>query len=528
MESSKNTKNDHEQARSIIKPEPAHDAGDTSTKLTELTEAIRRDTTPVALERHLHAAWFALKHTPDHRPLIGKAQVLVDVATDKLWSFVQDNVQGLDPARDRIVQIADLVYGVTVGNMPDLLGSDATKDAYEAVEAIETELLRIQVESVGYLIDNFAWYAIHASSSPRVSKDSLFEKGVKLLEDKVSEQLEDFAKTTANVLLAGLEIGKFALKAIGAVIGAIVGTFVDKAFEWITHAERHKEEEARRDEALKVTTFLHASIRPLLKSLTPPPACIALRQQIRSIDTKEAAQELTAVMRQQSQQLSTVHAPTDNAFGRQLLETWVLENAGEDDHAAKQSHCSELQWNDAIKVLAENENASGLGNAPDLFVHQTRGQFARMGLAKDGDADTILRWIEHSVVRNRETDEENAEATFENVDDRTRWFDVRIDDVDAFQRIIGEEQRQLSAEGVEAAKANGLTGTIKIDLGVNNDCVYVDSWDLDLKVAGHDDNPPIPLFLDSAQSVWSGETVTYESPYGTSEPNRLAINLTPD
>jgi len=523
---------DHAPAPKLIEPDsPAKsEAGDINAKLATLTDAIRAAATPAVLERHLYAAWFALKHMPDHRLVIGKTQILVTVATDVLWNFVQANAQNLDPARDRIVRIADLVHGVTLGNMPDLLGSEATKDAYDALDAIEDHLLRIQVDAVGYLIDNFAWYAMHASSSPRISKDGLYEKGLKLLEDKVSESLKDYAKATANVLLAGLELGTFALKAIGAVVGAIVGKFVDKAFEWFTHAERHDEEEARRDEATKVATYLHASIRPLLKTLTPPPACTALRHQLRAIDTKDAAQELTAAMRQEAQQLSHVKPPSGNEFGMQLLETWVLENAGEDDHAAKQSHCSELQWDAAAELLAKEkgENAEGLANAPDLFLHQTRGQFQRMGLAKDGDTGTVMRWLEHSVVRTGQTPAENAEATFDNVDDRTRWFDVRIDDVDAFQRVIGEEERQLSPEGVEAAKANGLAGTIKIDLGVNNDTVYVDSWDLDLKVAGHDDNPPIPLFLDAAESWISGETETFESPYGVRDPNRLAINLTPD
>lgn len=530
MDASKTHIAAHDSAPKLIEPDsPAKsEAVDVNAKLASLTDAIRADTTPAALERHLYAAWFALKHMPDHRLVISKTQVLVDVATDVLWSFVQANAQDLDPARDRIVQIADLVYGVTLGNMPDLLGSEATKDAYDALDAIESELLRIQVDAVGYLIDNFAWYAIHASSSPRISKDGLYEKGLKLLEGKVSEGLKSVTKTAAKVLLAGLELGKFAMKAIGAVLGAIVGKFVDKAFEWITHTERHKEEEARRDEATKVVTYLHTNIRPLLKTLTPPPACIALRQQLRSMDTTEEAHELTSAMRQQAQTLSTVQAPTDNDFGRQLLETWVLENAGEDDHAAKRSHCSELQWDAAVKLLAGNENASGLGEAPDLFVHQTRGQFRRMGLDESGDTASILHWISGEVVRTGATPEENAEATFEKVDDLPRSFDVRIADVDAFQRVIGEEKRQLSPEGVEAAKASGLSGTIKIDLGVNNDCVYVDSWDLDVKVAGHADNPPMPLFLDSAESWITGETETFEAPYRTPHPNQLKINLTPD
>ncbi len=530
---------EHETAPSVSAVAPSA----VTAKLDAVTAAIRAERPPsvAGLCAQLAAARTVVTtHLAEHRrpadalALSGRVQNIVDAATDVLWTLFRADTPGLDPARDRIEQLAKLMPGVVTGKLPELLAATTLQDTHEALHAVEKQLLRIQGDTVGYMIENLTWYAMRTSSNPRVSRDGLDEKLLGLAEKGLNKSYSYFVeKRYAKVIIAALDIGETLGKVLTSVASFVVGKAIDKLFKWIFNTEQYASEEMRRAVAFSVGGFLRDELIGLVKELGPNAGTEAVRARMGAIDTDEDAQALTAALREQSTALQAVKAPTGFDVGKSLLQRWVLENAGEDDNAGKEKHVSTTDWKRALVDLQDgNENATEINDCPDLFIHQTRGHFARMGFALDGDVAAIPKQLETYVVRQHEDAEDNAGDTYDAVDNRPLSIKARVADIGAVQRLLGEEGKQLSALGVVLATVNGFEGTLRLDLGIGSNSVYVDSWDYDIAVAGVGSSPPMPLFLDVHRDIILDEPVTTD-PFGrpvpnSNEPNRLKLSMSPD
>jgi len=175
---------------------------------------------------------------------------------------------------------------------------------------------------------------------------------------------------------------------------------------------------------------------------------------------------------------------SDTSMSLELLKTWVLEHAGDEEDAA--SDTSEEQWERAV------EHAYGHGreleNHPEVFAYQTRGEWAKAGLVHAAESDAMIAKV-RELVPGAEDPASVVEAYFHD----KRYTFTSAADPEALARYVTERNfgAGVAEWGKQAIRDGKFRFECTLDVTTADGTCYVDEWNFEI------------FFLSDEAKEWS-------------------------
>ena len=196
----------------------------------------------------------------------------------------------------------------------------------------------------------------------------------------------------------------------------------------------------------------------------------------------------------------------DLAYGKQLLRTWVLQNAGAAGRGS--DRVNQDAWAKSAEELKITDGGS-IENNQHLYVHQLRGMLARIGLdhAATSSLPTIGAYI-HAKGAFGPRDHRAEGRELAGRAQGTTLRDIRVADSRVLAAALREMGHRCDAQA-EANLATALATVTLKDIDEDNGCVVVSDVIAWITATASDDSYGVALTPDGQNKATSGGHSTF-------------------
>ncbi len=325
------------------------------------------------------------------------------------------------------------------------------------------------------------------SQNPRLSWDPnvLHQTLSSLIGNGVTQVGESFIRKGSAAAAAAL-LGSGAGPA-GTLIGFVIGVMVETVASLIYDSILSDGGDEAAANLSRRATDLAGSKHDEFSAI----AAIGHREQQQAFEVaqrslNEAATQakvdaIGAQARAERQKAKPTRKPTDRSLYKQMLRDWVLEHAGDNEKANKQT--SPSQWEAAAKVAFNSEEAD-LDNHPEIFAYQCRAEWRRAGFnPAEVDAYIAEMMAEIAATRARAAMSEAGKMLKAKYDGRELAFHGIAQEsgyLTYFHKP--DEGIELNEQGKLAIQRShsAVVTRCKLDLSEANGACYVDRWLYDI------------------------------------------------
>ena len=340
-----------------------------------------------------------------------------------------------------------------------------------------------------WLAANWIAYLSRTSQNPRLgwtegTAGSVLSNAIgNLLTELGTKLIKKLAKHSASAV--GALIGTAIEPGLGTAIGFVIGVLVESAASMIFEAVTGKTEadEAANIASRRTGDLILASTGTLetqgAEALGSLEAVYGEIQSNLTNTTDQGTADRVLDWAIAEKRVTTTPAPlADRSLYSRMLADWVLEHAGDEEDAAKDT--AEAQWE-----AARNEafGAGDLDRHPEIFAYQTRGEWSKAGLPTD-QAEGII-----SRVKDLRRDASDPAATVVGSFDRRSYSFDSATDPEKLIAYINDSHTidSLSAGGKTAIRNNRFKLTCTLDLTTADGSCYVDKWEYKIRATNPSD-----------------------------------------
>jgi hypothetical protein len=343
-----------------------------------------------------------------------------------------------------------------------------------------------------WLEENWSAYLSYTSENPRLgylspTVHSVFSNAFgNALSDIFKNVVEKAVRRsiTAVATAIGTAIEPGIGSAIGFVIGVLIETLAGEIYDAVTG--KTEAEEAAAQAALKAGKQIGATQHKLnVQIANVIGTANAFHHSVRNrIYAAKTQGEVDQIMRWLEGELKLMQQPPDLkdlSLYRQLMHDWILEHAGDEEHADKDTQ--RAQWLGALEqakkegILPKGED---LDNHPETFAYQTRGHWAAHGIPGEKEANEMIRKVKELVKGAGEP----SKVVLYYFDKHVTAF-LSTPNPPALIRFINENNLgSLVEKGENNIRKNQFVLWCTLDLSSSDGSVYVDEWEYHLKLTG--------------------------------------------
>ena len=378
------------------------------------------------------------------------------------------------------------IVGLAPGGwISDVVGGELVKPDATRPDRSETQLKLNRwnhssldtIEAVRrWMTNNWIAFIGATSKNPRLSWDvGLFDQTASNMVGNLLTALGEKMIKKGSAALAGALIGS-AAGPVGTVIGFVIGLMIETiasiAYDYLFGDKGEKEDKAARDAAKRTGTMAEAKHEEFSRA-----ADVAREQQTRAFDavqdnvnTANSKTKLDAIARDLERDTPAVDGPRrpgDKSLYRAMLRDWVLENAGDEEDANKET--SEAQWEAALEETF-GKGTDELKNQRDLFAYQTRSEWIKAGF---------------NPIEVRRVTDGMISAVARPKGDGQKLFDGQVfklpvlTSAPELRNYLARNTKAISEEdmvGIEKDPAKNLKATCELDSAKSDGTTYVDEW----------------------------------------------------
>ena len=377
-------------------------------------------------------------------------------------------------------------------------------DAQKALFAWHRKSLEFVEDNRIWLSYNYIDYLGRTSSNPRLgwshsTTASVIGHAVGKLLGKLPEKL--IKKGTAATVAA--LIGTKIAPGVGTVIGFIVGTMIDtiaySIFQTITGKTAAGKAMTK---ASRLTASMIKAKEKELNKKAKQGRTMAMdiyekvQNQLNDAKTENEVFSIRDWAINEHDVAATSPPATDRSLFERMLHDWVLEHAGDEEDASKQTE--EYQWE---KARDEVFGKGDLDNHPEIFAYQTRGQWGEAGLPGEKTANRMIAEVEGIKKEASMSGKDPADEVYKRFDSKTYVFHStkNRDELQKLANFISRSaypQMPLLGAGLIRLSRNKFTMKCFLDLTTSDGSCYVNEWEYHLSLPGPEGSKPMKSQFD--------------------------------
>ncbi|MFG1610672.1 hypothetical protein [Actinoplanes sp. NPDC049265] len=333
-----------------------------------------------------------------------------------------------------------------------------------------------------WITTNWIAFIGATSQNPRLSWDpGVFDQAASNFVGNLLTELGKNVIQKGSAAIAGALIGSFAGPVgtvIGFVIGLLVETIASVVYSYLFDDTAEKIDQAGRDAAERTGKQAEAKHEEFSDA-----AEAGRQQQRRAFDavqtnlagagSKAKVDAIGQDLRRDKPAVAGAKNTGDRSLYQAMLSDWVLEHAGDEEDANKNT--SEAQWEAA---RAKTFGKGDLKNKKDLWAYQTRAEWIEAG-------------FDPAVVRSA-TDAYITTSNKEGVDPEDKYhgqicYMPVVTSPEAFFNYLVRNKAAVAQEDYDyIAKdpAKNVKATCEFDLTTADGTTYVDEWNWTVQLLG--------------------------------------------
>ncbi|MFZ5478829.1 MAG: hypothetical protein ACOZNI_18800 [Myxococcota bacterium] len=333
-----------------------------------------------------------------------------------------------------------------------------------------------------WLQGNWTEFYGRASGNPRLGWQE--GEGASILNNAFGNAIttlgEGLIKKGSAAAAAAL-VGTAIAPGVGTVIGFVAGVIIEwaagKLFEYVTGKSDTDDSAAQ---ASKQTAGLIQAQNETFETQAEKGRGEVrggrdkLQERLDQATTKQEVDSI-ATWAQAEKAKSARPNTKDRTLFKTLLEQWVLEHAGDEEDANKET--SEAQWEGAAQEVF---GKTDLDNRPDVFAWQTKNHWAGVGL-NNSSTQVMIKTAQGMMKKGKDP----AAEAYAGFNGWKQTFQT-TKNPDALIKLIDDHHytKHVSPEGRECIKKGQFKLDCALDLTTSDGACYVDEWEYDLHFTG--------------------------------------------
>jgi hypothetical protein len=369
-----------------------------------------------------------------------------------------------------------------------LIGPDAERPDKSAAQRVLNEWDRDSLETIEavrrWITNNWIAFIGATSQNPRLSWDAAFfdQTASNLVGNLLTTLGENLIKK-GSAAIAGALIGSFAGPVgtvIGFVIGLLVETIASVVYSYIFDDTAEKIDKAGRDASKRTGKQAEAKHEEFSAAAEAGrteqhKAFDAVQQNLAEANSKAKVDAIGEDLRRHKPAVAGTKNPSDRSLYTKMLHDWVLEHAGEEDDANKNT--SEAQWESALEE-SFGKGTDQLKNKKDVWAYQTRGEWTEAGFDATSVRNTTSWFINTSNQKGVDPEDEYHGEVY--------TMPV-VTSPEALFNYLVRNKAAVAQEDYDYIKQNPATNVkarCELDLTTSDGTTYVDEWNWTIELLG--------------------------------------------